>query len=129
MLGKSPEYKLRQDELKDAKKITSSGNMKIMEHLVKDWHLGPQVGIDNNQGNDKFWSTLAEVWSIPLVEARRRSCANCEYGHISPDFLKAMEHVPYNKFDNNGGMRVWCTKFDFICHATRVCQNWEQDND
>ena len=116
---------LETDEYKDAKELTPQGNMKILKWLVRDWNLGPKVAFDNNQGNSLYWSKLAKVWGITLPEARRRSCANCEYGRITPDYLEAMEHVPYNSFDKDGGMRVWCKKFDFICHATRVCQKWE----
>jgi len=115
------------NDLKDAKRLTAKENLRIMIHLTKNWHLGPYEAEDNNQGNNKFWSGIAKDWFVTTAEARRRSCANCEYGHISPEYLKAMEHIRYNKFDRDGGMRVWCDKFDFICHATRVCQAWEQD--
>jgi len=118
---------LENGELKDAGKLTAKGNMEILKWLVKDWNLGPKVAYDNNQGNNVFWSGLSKVWGISVKEARRRSCASCEYGNISPEYLKAMEHVPYNRFDKDGGMRVWCDKFDFICHATRVCMAWEHD--
>jgi len=119
---------MNDDELKDAKSITAKENAQVMERLVKDWNLGPHTGVDNNQGNISYWSKMNTVWDIGIDEARRRSCANCEYGKMNPDYLEAMEHVPYNKFDNDGGIRVWCTKFDFICHATRVCQNWESED-
>jgi len=115
-------------ELKDITKLTAKKNMDVLQRLVRDWNLGPKVGIDNNQGNLAYWSKMLTIWDIKLDEARRRSCANCEYGRIKPDYLKEMGHVPYNNFDKDGGMRVWCTKFDFICHATRVCQNWEDDD-
>ena len=117
----------REESLKEASKITVKENSRIMANLIRDWNLGPNKAFDNNTGNTPFWANLAKIWFITIKEARRRSCANCEYGRISPDFLKAMEHVPYNRFDKDGGMRVWCDKFDFICHATRVCQAWEKD--
>jgi len=115
-----------EDDLKEAKELTPRENMRILKWLVKDWNLGPKVAYDNNQGNNAFWNGIAKVWGIPTKEARRRSCANCEYGKIEADYLEAMEHIPYNKFDKDGGMRVWCDEFDFICHATRVCQKWEE---
>ena len=115
------------EDLAAAEALTSSKNLEIMISLAENWTLGPNKAYDNNQKNDKFWEDLAKKWFVSVDESRRRSCANCEHGNISPEFLKAMEHVPYNKFDNDGGMRVWCDKFDFICHATRVCQAWEKD--
>jgi len=114
-------------DLTEIKELTVKKNILTMRSLVKDWSLGPNIGIDNNQGNSVYWDKISKIWDIPATEARRRSCANCEYGKLEPMHLEAMEHIPYNKFDKDGGMRVWCEKFDFICHATRVCQAWDQD--
>jgi len=105
----------------EAKELTVVENKKTMKRLIKDWGLGPAIGIDNNQGNNIFWKKYAGKMGIEVAEARRQSCANCEHGKIDPAALEAMEHIPYNKFDKDGGMRVWCEKFDFVCHATRVC--------
>ena len=109
----------------EAKALTTKKNLVIMKSLVQNWNLGPEVAYDNNQGNNSFWKQLSIKWFISEKEARRRSCANCDYGRIQPKYLEAMEHIPYNKFDKDGGMRVWCEKWDFICHCTRVCQAWE----
>lgn len=116
------EYENDYVEYGDAKALTAKSNMTIMRKLVRDWNLGPIVGIDNNQGNNKFWKGFAIKMDITTKEARRLSCANCEYGSIKPKALESMEHIPYNKYDKDGGMRVWCDKFDFVCHAIRVCQ-------
>jgi len=113
----------------DANKLTSKQNIIIMRKLVKDWGLGPIKAYDNSQGNPKFWLTIAKKHYITVAEARRMNCANCEYGSISTEALKSMEHIPYNKYDKDGGMRVWCDKFDFICHATRVCQAWDSKSE
>jgi len=119
------------DDLSEAKSLTPKENIRIMRNLIKDWTLIPAVAHDNQQLNTKDWKRLADRLYITLSEARRLSCASCEYGNISPKYLKAMEHVPYNKFDKDGGIRVWCDKFDFICHATRCCSAYseEEDND
>lgn len=112
-------------DIEEAKQLTVKENAETLKRLVADWGLGPSVGIDNMQGNASFWISAARKWNISVEEARRRSCANCEYGEISPEYLEAMEHIPYNKYDKDGGMRVWCEKWDFICHALRVCQSWD----
>ena len=109
----------------EAKRLTPKRNLQIARKLIKDWHLGPKKAYDNNVKNDVFWKSISKKWYVSEVEARRRSCASCEYGSISPVALQAMAHIPYNALDKDGGMRVWCDKFDFICHATRVCQAWD----
>ena len=116
------------DELADIKTLTAKENITIMKKLVRAWDLGPMKAYDNNVGNRIFWKTLGDKLYISIDEARRLSCASCEHGNIDPKYLKAMEHIPYNRFDKDGGMRVWCDKFDFICHATRVCQAWEDED-
>ena len=113
------------EDLNEAKEITAVENMSIMEKMVKYWHLGPEVAYDNQQNNDEYWSKLSKIMFKTEDEVRRYSCASCKYGEIKPEYLKAMEHVPYNKFDKDGGIRVWCERFDFICHATRVCQEFK----
>ena len=114
-----------EDDLQEAKELTAKDNMLTMRKLVKDWNLGPDKAYDNNIGNNKFWKGIADKWSITEAEARRRHCGNCEYGKIEPEYLEAMEHVLYNKYDRDGGQRVWCDKFEFICHMTRTCMAWE----
>ena len=115
------------EDMQEAEKLTVKKNFDTVRWLVKDWNLGPKVAYDNNQKNTSYWNRLAAIWGISTKEARRRSCANCEYGSNDTEILEAMEHIPYNALDKDGGMRVWCDKFDFICHATRVCQKWEED--
>jgi Tfp pilus assembly protein PilV len=112
----------KEEGLLEARNLTAVKNMSIMENLVEHWHLGPKVAYDNQQKNDEFWESLAKVMFVTVDEARRYSCASCKYGNIRPEFLKEMEHIPYNDLDKDGGIRVWCDKFDFICHTTRVCQ-------
>jgi len=115
--------------LQEARELTAKENITTMRKLVRDWGLGPTVAYDNNQGNLKFWRATAAKKYVSIAEARRMSCANCEYGNIGPEALEAMEHIPYNKYDKDGGMRVWCEKFDFVCHATRVCHAWDSEEE
>jgi hypothetical protein len=114
------------DDLKDAKELTPEKNIKIMKDLVKNWNLGPIKASELRTANKHFWSNIAKVWYLTEKEARRRNCGNCEYGRTAPVWLESMEHIPNNAFDNNGGGRVWCTKFDFICHNLRVCMAYEE---
>ena len=120
---------MEENDLKDAQELTAKGNILVMRKLVKDWNLGPDKANDNNVGNNAFWKGIAKKWYVTEAEARRRHCGNCEYGKIDPQWLEAMEHIQYNRFDKDGGQRVWCEKWDFICHMTRVCQSWESNDD
>jgi len=115
----------------EARELTAKENILTMRKLVKDWNLGPDKAYDNSIGNPGFWKGIAKKWYISEAEARRRNCGNCEYGETDPKYLEAMEHIPYNRYDRDGGQRVWCEKFDFICHQTRVCSagDWEEKGD
>jgi len=110
---------------KEARELTKKDNMVIMRSLVKDWTLGPAEAEVSVNGNKRFWVTFADKMMVSEKEGRRKRCGNCEYGDYSEGALEAMEHVPYNKYDIDGGGRVWCEKFDFICHNLRVCQAHE----
>jgi len=40
--------------------------------------------------------------------------------------MRAMDKIPFNQLDADGGGRGYCHKFDFICHNLRACQAWER---
>lgn len=106
--------------------LTAADNAKTMRMVVKDWHLGPDKASAKPGDNADFWDSIAQVWDVDSDEARRRLCANCEYFDNRPDTLKALDSVPFNRFDADGGGRGYCHKFDFICHNLRTCQAWEE---
>jgi len=107
----------------DMEALTPEKNDEVRDLLSEDWHLGPEV---TTGMNDEYWATMAEVWMIDEAQARRQLCANCEYFDNTTEALAAMEHIPENKFDADGGGRGYCHKFDFICHNLRTCQAWEE---
>jgi len=113
-----------EEELPSAKE-----NKAITEWLSEYWHLGPEIGSPKPGDNKEYWSLLAKVWAVDEAVARNRLCANCEYFVDTPKMLKAMEVIPYNTFDETGGGRGFCKKFDFICHNLRTCQAWEGDEE
>ena len=100
---------------------------KNMKNVMDNWNLGPKVASEQPDANKPFWRGIAVKWAVSEAEARRRNCGNCEYGKHSPEDLKDMDKYPFSKFDADGGGRVWCEKFDFVCHNLRVCQAWEDD--
>lgn len=95
------------------------------EAAIQNWNLGPLV-VD--QANDPYWIKAAQVFGVPVEEAKRRICANCEYYDNTPDRLAELESVPLNRFDIYGSQahRGYCHKLHIICHTTRSCQAWEE---
>lgn len=106
--------------------VSASENLRILNRLVADWHLGPDKASPRPGDNKDYWIVMAQVWMIPEADARRQLCANCEYFNNRPEALKVMESIPFNRFDADGGGRGFCHKFDFVCHNLRVCQAWEK---
>lgn len=106
---------------------TARENTKTMKRLQKEWNLGPEKTSVDPKDNKPYWNKMAAVWGISEKEARRQLCANCEYFEDDPKWMEAMEAIPLNEFDIDGGGRGFCTKFNFICHNLRTCQAWEQE--
>lgn len=95
------------------------------EAAVQNWNLGPAV-VD--QPNDPYWAKAAKIFNVPLEEAKRRLCVNCEYYDNTPARLAELEAIPLNRFDiyNSQAHRGYCHKLHIICHTTRSCQAWEE---
>lgn len=115
-------------EIQEAEKpviegLTKESNEKIRDTLMETQMLGPE---NTQEANTEFWRGLANVWRISPDQAKRRLCANCEYFDDAPETLEAMEVVPQDEFDKDGGGRGYCHKFEFCCHSLRVCRQWEK---
>jgi len=105
--------------------VSEKENMDTMYHLMENWHLGPEDASEDLKANKEFWKSYADVMDVSEPESRRMLCANCEYFNNTPEMMKAMESIPFNEYDADGGGRGYCHKFDFICHNLRTCQAWE----
>lgn len=105
--------------------VSEKENMDTMYHLMENWHLGPEDASEDPKANKEFWKSYADVMDVSEPESRRMLCANCEYFNNTPEMMKAMESIPFNEYDADGGGRGYCHKFDFICHNLRTCQAWE----
>ena len=114
------------DEVVKVEKITAKQNDSVMRELKRDWNLGPENASPLPDANPEYWKRMGKVWMIPVSQARRQLCANCEYFDNTPEALRTMESVAINKYDRDGGGRGYCHKFDFICHNLRTCQAWER---
>jgi hypothetical protein len=127
LLAPAAEIKIEIEEIEAEKPVieglTTESNAKTRDTLVETQMLGP-VKVD--APNSEFWRGLANVWRISPDQAKRRLCANCEYFDDAPETLEAMEVVPQDEFDADGGGRGYCHKLEFICHSLRVCRRWEK---
>ena len=106
--------------------VTAQENQRNLQRVRENWMLGPDKASPKPGANAPYWQDLAEVWGISEPEARRQLCANCEYFENTPEMMRAMEKIPFNALDADGGGRGYCHKFDFICHNLRSCQAWER---
>lgn len=106
--------------------ITARQNVANRDNVVENWSLGPEKASVDPQANAPYWQKMAGLWDVDEAQARRQLCANCEYFDNTPAMQAKMEAVPLDKFDQDGGGRGYCVKFDFICHNLRVCQAWEE---
>jgi hypothetical protein len=105
--------------------LTKESNEKMRTALMETRHLGPK----DPASPGKFWIELSDFWGLEEEETKTHRCANCEYFDNSPEALVAMQVVPEDSFDANGGGRGYCHKYTFICHNLRVCDQWEEDNE
>lgn len=127
LLAPAAEIKVEIEEIEAEKPVieglTKESNAKTRTTLVETQMLGP-VKVD--APNTEYWRSLANAWRTSPDQAKRRLCANCEYFDDQPDTLEAMEVVPEDEFDADGGGRGYCHKYNFICHNLRVCRRWEK---
>lgn len=103
--------------------LTAKSNAEMRDTLVKTQMLGPDK---TNAPNTAYWTAIAKEWKVPVAQAKRQLCANCEYFDNTPEMLAEMESIPLDRFDADGGGRGYCHKFEFICHNLRVCKAWER---
>lgn len=106
--------------------VSTAENKRNLQRVVDNWMLGPEKASPKPGANLEYWSDIAAVWGVSEPEARRQLCANCEYFENTPEMMRAMEKIPFDALDADGGGRGYCHKFDFICHNLRTCQAWER---
>ena len=127
LLAPAAEIKIEIQEIENDKPVieglTVESNKATRETLFKTQMLGPEK---TALPNSDYWRGLANVWRISPDQAKRNLCANCEYFDDQPETLEAMEVVPQDELDKDGGGRGYCHKFEFICHNLRVCKSWEK---
>ena len=127
LLAPAAEIKIEIESIEDDKPVieglTTESNKKTRETLFETQMLGPKK---TAEANGEYWRGLSNLWRTSPDQAKRRLCANCEYFDDQPETIEAMEVVPQDEFDKDGGGRGYCNKFLFICHNLRVCRRWEK---
>lgn len=106
--------------------LTPAINRKNLKFVMDNYGLGPLKTSIYPDDNKAYWDSIANIWHVPEEQARNRLCANCEYFNNTPRAMEYMSVVPIDKFDEDGGGRGYCVKFDFICHNLRTCSAWEE---
>lgn len=105
--------------------VSPRENVQNRQNVTDNWNLGPEVATIDPNANGAYWRRMGTIWGISQQEARRQLCANCEYYDNTVERQAEMEKIPLDKFDEDGGGRGFCVKFDFVCHNLRTCQAWE----
>ena len=127
LLAPAAEIKIEIEEIESEKPVveglTKESNEKTRTTLMATQMLGPEK---TAEPNGEFWRGLANAWRTSPDQAKRRLCANCEYFDDAPETIEAMEVVPEDEFDKDGGGRGYCNKFLFICHHQRTCKAWQK---
>jgi hypothetical protein len=127
LLAPAAEIKIEIEEIESDKPVieglTKESNEKTRTTLMETQMFGP---MKTAEANGEFWRSLSNVWRTSPDQAKRQLCANCEYFDDAPECIEAMEVVPEDEFDKDGGGRGYCHKFEFICHNLRVCKSWEK---
>jgi hypothetical protein len=112
-------------EVEQPEIVSGSINAINMQNAYDNWNLGPEVPSSDPAANPEYWAKMADVWSINEAEARRQLCGNCAYFNNTPEMLRSIEDIPLTPLQD-GGVRGWCEKLDFIAASLRVCQAWER---
>jgi hypothetical protein len=127
LLAPAAEIKIEIEEIESEKPVieglTKESNEKTRTTLMVTQMLGPEK---TAEANGEFWRGLSNLWRTSPDQAKRRLCSNCEYFDDAPETIEAMEVVPQDEFDKDGGGRGYCHKFEFICSNLRVCKSWEK---
>jgi hypothetical protein len=127
LLAPAAEIMIEIEEIESEKPVieglTKESNEKTRTTLMATQMLGPEK---TALPNGEYWRELANIWRTSPDQAKRQLCSNCEYFDDQPETIEAMDVVPQDEFDKDGGGRGYCHKFEFICHNLRVCKSWEK---
>lgn len=96
---------------------------------------------DTRESNPEFWAAKQNLWEVQEGVARMRVCASCHHHDRSPEVQDCIIEGPGGELDERDvpsnpvfvdvpGTPVWyCNRWNMTINPTRVCDNWEQEDD
>ena len=104
-------------------------NLKNRQKAIDSAGYGPlNPGLSNNA----FWQKKAEMWSVPVQEAKQSLCGNCAVFIITNEMRSCI--ATGLEQGGSGEQNAWdaidaaelgyCEAFDFKCAASRTCDAW-----
>lgn len=104
-------------------------NLKNRQKAIDSAGYGP---LNPALPNDEFWQKKADMWSVPVQEAKKSLCGNCAVFIITnkmrrciADGLEAGGSGEENAWDAIDAAELgYCEAFDFKCAASRTCDAW-----
>jgi len=101
-------------------------NLMNRQEAINVADYGP---LNPSEPNDEYWQGLADVWEIPIEEARSAVCGNCAAFDVTDDMQACIaggigtdEEDPYDVVE--AGDLGYCRVFRFKCAAARTCSAW-----
>jgi len=104
-------------------------NLKNRQKAIDSAGYGP---LNPALPNEEFWSEKAEMWSVPVEEAKQSLCGNCAVFIITNKMRRCI--ASGLEQGGSGEQSAWdaidtaelgyCEAFDFKCAASRTCDAW-----
>ena len=104
-------------------------NLKNRQKAIDSAGYGP---LNPALPNNEFWQTKADMWSVPVQEAKQSLCGNCAVFIITNEMrgciatgLEQGGSGEKNAWDAIDAAELgYCEAFDFKCAASRTCDAW-----
>jgi hypothetical protein len=117
-------------------------NIKNRQYAIDKIGYGP---LNPTEPSEEFWTKKAEMWKLPLEEAKKSLCGNCAVFNRTPKILSCIEEGLMSGGSDTSGVEAaidqaelgYCEMLDFKCAASRTCDAWvvggpiteEEEND
>lgn len=104
-------------------------NLKNRQKAIDSAGYGP---LNPALPNESFWKEKADMWSVPVEEAKQSRCGNCAVFIITNEMRRCiaagLEQGGSSKLNAWDAIDVaelgYCEAFDFKCAASRTCDAW-----
>jgi len=102
-------------------------NIANRQTAIEKANYGPMLP---NLPSTKFWQAKANIFHIPVTEAKKARCKNCAAFIQTPEIMECMtkglgdEQGSYSAEIINKANLGYCEIFDFKCAGDRTCDAW-----